>query len=95
MTHNALGCIAAALFLAFGAVAVGGAVYFALSALSPLLLVAAGAGLLLLLGVGLWAWFKLRPKQQQPQGLGTIVVHVANTNNASVGNSGNSNVTWR
>ena len=94
MTHNAFGCIAGGLVLALAVVAVGGAAYFALSAMSPLLLVAARAGLLLLLGVGLWVWFKLRPKPQ-PQGLGTIVVHVANTNSASVGNSGNSNVTWR
>lgn len=91
MTHNALGCTAAALFLAFGAVTLGGAAYFALSALSPLLLMGVGLGLLALLGVGLWVWLKLRPKSQ-PQGLGPIVVHVSN--NASVSNSGNSQ-NWR
>ena len=91
MTHNAFGCVAAALFGILVVITTVGALAL-LAGLSPLLLVAVGAGLLLLLGVGLWAWFKLRPKPQ-PQGLGTIVVHV--TNSASVGNSGNSNVTWR
>ena len=92
MTHNAFGCVAAALFGILVVITTVGALAL-LAGLSPLLLVAVGAGLLLLLGVGLWAWFRLRPKQQQPQGLGTIVVHVAN--NASVSNSGNSTNTWR
>ena len=92
MMHNAVGCIAAGLFLAFGAVALGGAAYFALSALSPLLLVAVGAAVLGVLGVGLWAWLKMRPKPHA-NALGPVVVHVSNS--ASVSGSGNSQNTWR
>ena len=90
MTRNAFGCAAAILALTLVILTAGGALAL-LAGLSPLLLAAAGAGLLSLLVGGIWLWFKLRPKPQQ--GLGPIVVHVAN--NASVSGSGNSSNQWR